>query len=82
MIRVSNASRVFSSKNNPGVISRIRRMPASADLLDMFLEHMEEIVSPPMKADEIDPAFSRFKHQITIHIMKKRRRNESGSNQA
>jgi hypothetical protein len=48
-------------------------MPASADLLAMFLEHMEEVTSPPIKADEIDPIFSKFKHQITIHIMKKRK---------
>ena len=54
-------------------------MPASADLLDMFLEHMEEIVSPPMKADEIDPTFNKFKHQITIHVMKKRQTSESES---
>lgn len=48
------------------------RMPASADLLDMFREHMDEIADPPIKADEIDPTFAKFKHQITIHIMKKK----------
>lgn len=48
------------------------RMPASADLLQLFSEHMEEIVSPPVAADEIDPSFSRFKHQITIHVFRTR----------
>jgi predicted nicotinamide N-methyase len=48
------------------------RMPASADLLDMFYEHMEEVTTPPIRADEIDPNFSNFKHQITIHVLRKR----------
>lgn len=47
-------------------------MPASADLLDMFLEHMEEVVSPPIQAHEIDPTFNKVKHQITVHILRKR----------
>ena len=58
------------------------RMPASADLLDMFLEHMEEVTTPPIKADEIDPTFNKFKHQITIHIMKKRQKKESNLERA
>jgi hypothetical protein len=53
-------------------ITSTYRMPASADLLDMFLEHMEEVVSPPIQADEIDPTFNKVKHQITIHILRKR----------
>ena len=48
-------------------------MPAFADLLEMFREHMEEIANPPIKADEIDPTFNKFKHQITIHIMRKKK---------
>jgi hypothetical protein len=48
-------------------------MPASADLLNTFLEFMEEVVAPPIQADEIDPSFNKFKHQITIHILKKKR---------
>lgn len=48
-------------------------MPASADLLHMFLEHMEEIVTPPIGADEIDSSFGQFKHQITIHVLKKKK---------
>jgi hypothetical protein len=54
------------------ITSTLYRMPASADLLDMFLEHMEEVVSPPIQADEIDPAFNKVKHQITVHILRKR----------
>jgi predicted nicotinamide N-methyase len=48
------------------------RMPASADLLDMLHEHMEEVTTHPIRADDIDPIFSKYKHQITIHVMKKR----------
>jgi predicted nicotinamide N-methyase len=48
------------------------RMPASSDLLDMFHEHMEEVADPPIRADEIDPAFAKFKHQTTIHVLRKR----------
>jgi predicted nicotinamide N-methyase len=50
------------------------RMPASADLLQLFLEHMEEVVVPPVSADEIDPSLSKFKHQITVHVMRKKQR--------
>lgn len=55
-----------------------RRMPASADLLDMFLEHMETVANPPIEVDEIYPSFNKFKHQITIHVFKKRREGENG----
>lgn len=48
------------------------RMPASSDLLDMFKEDMEEVVVPPIAADEIDPTFASFKHQITVHVLKKK----------
>ena len=48
------------------------RMPASADLLEMFSEHMEEIVTPPVAADEIDPSFGKFKHQITVHVFRRK----------
>jgi len=58
-------------------IFSINRMAASADLLDMFLEHMDEVISPPIKADEIDPSFHKCKHQLTIHLMKKRHKKES-----
>ncbi|KAG7353754.1 lysine methyltransferase [Nitzschia inconspicua] len=48
------------------------RMPASADLLNLFLEHMEEVTIPPIRADEIDLSFNKFKHQITIHVLRKK----------
>jgi predicted nicotinamide N-methyase len=48
------------------------RMPCSQDLLELFSSHMEEIVVPPIRADEIDPSFAKFKHQITIHVFRKR----------
>lgn len=52
------------------------RMPASADLLNMLHEHFDEVVFPPIEAHEIDPAFDfktiGRKHQITIHIMKRK----------
>lgn len=48
------------------------RMPCSQDLLDLFLAHMDEVVTPPVTADEIDPSFGKFKHQITLHVFRKR----------
>lgn len=51
------------------------RMPASADLLEMFSLHMEECCDP-IPADEIDPSFGKFKHQITIHVFRKRQDRE------
>jgi hypothetical protein len=35
---------------------------------------MEEVVVPPVSADEIDPSLSKFKHQITVHVMRKKQR--------
>lgn len=71
----------FLGKNTIVVFGTRMRMPASADLLDKFLEHMEEITIPPIRAEEIDPTFNKFKHQITIHILRKRNK-ENGSGQA
>jgi predicted nicotinamide N-methyase len=53
------------------------RMPASADLLDMFLVHMEDVTTPPISADEINPSFNKFKHQITVHVLRKKSREGS-----
>ncbi|KAL3937175.1 MAG: hypothetical protein SGBAC_007659 [Bacillariaceae sp.] len=47
------------------------RMPASADLLEMFNTHMDECCEP-IPADEIDASFGKFKHQITIHMFRQR----------
>jgi predicted nicotinamide N-methyase len=48
------------------------RLAASADLLQLFLMHMDEVVAPPVPADEIDPSFGKFKHQITVHVLRKK----------
>lgn len=56
------------------------RMPASVDLLEMFRQDLEEVISPPISADEIDPAsFGSVKHNMTIHFMRRKERAESGS---
>lgn len=49
------------------------RMPASSDLLDLFLEQLEEIVVPPLGAEEIDSIFANQKHNMTIHVLKRRK---------
>jgi hypothetical protein len=52
------------------------RMPASADLLEMFRQHMEELVIPPIEAHEVDSSFGENqlgrKHNMTIHVLKLR----------
>lgn len=52
------------------------RMPASADLLEMFRQHMVELVTPPIEVHELDDAFGANelgrKHNMTIHVLKLR----------
>lgn len=52
------------------------RMPASADLLSMFLAHFDEVVLPPIEAHEVDETFRPDvlgrKHNISIHVMKRK----------
>ena len=52
------------------------RMPASADLLAIFRQHMEELVLPPIEAHEVDSSFGENqlgrKHNMTIHVLKLR----------
>ena len=49
-------------------------MPASNDLLQLFLQDLEEVVVPPLAADEIDPAsFGKVKHNMSIHFMRLKR---------
>jgi predicted nicotinamide N-methyase len=62
----------FLGQNTLVVFGTRMRMPASADLLEMFSKHMEECCEP-IPADEIDQSFGKFKHQITIHVFRKRR---------
>jgi predicted nicotinamide N-methyase len=49
------------------------RMQASVDLLDLFLEHFVELVTPPLAADEIDSSFTGVKHNMSIHFLQKKR---------
>ena len=52
------------------------RMPASADLLEMFREHFTEVVQPPVEAQEVDTAFNEKnlgrKSLITIHFFQRK----------
>lgn len=48
------------------------RMPASGDLLQLFLMHFDEIVQPPLRADEVDPIFKSTKHNMTIHLLQRK----------
>jgi len=52
------------------------RMPASADLLEMFRHHMVELVTPPIEAHEVDSSFGEHelgrKHNMTLHVLKPR----------
>ena len=50
------------------------RMPASVDLLDMFLEHMDPVIDP-CAADEIDPSFRSLKHNMTVHFFRRKKRS-------
>lgn len=46
------------------------RMPASNDLLELFLQHFDPMVQMP--ADEIDGSFRNKKHNMTIHVLKRK----------
>jgi hypothetical protein len=45
------------------------RMPASNDLLNAFLDHFDELVEPPLVADELDSSFAGLKHNMSIHFL-------------
>lgn len=50
------------------------RMPASVDLLQLFQQDLEEVIVPPIAADEMDPAsFGNLKHNMSIHFMRRKR---------
>ena len=69
----------FTDSQTLVVFGTRMRMPASADLLEMFRKHFDEIVEP-IEAHEIDKSFSSAnlgrKHNITIHLL--RRKNDEG----
>ena len=48
------------------------RMPASVDLLDMFLQHFDPVVSPSLGAEEVDPTFAGVKHNMSIHFLRRK----------
>jgi predicted nicotinamide N-methyase len=63
----------FSDRRSVLIFGTRTRMPASEDLLRMFLEHYDELVEPPLTADEIDPSFSGLKNNMTIHFLQLKR---------
>uniref|UniRef100_A0A7S2YCN9 Calmodulin-lysine N-methyltransferase n=1 Tax=Entomoneis paludosa TaxID=265537 RepID=A0A7S2YCN9_9STRA len=48
------------------------RMPASNDLLTLFLEDLEPLI-PPIPADELEPLFGSLKHNMSIHFLRRRK---------
>ncbi len=66
----------FATKPSTTVVFGTRmRMPASMDLLEMFREHFDEVVSP-VEAQELDTAFHKNSlgrnSMITIHFFKRK----------
>jgi predicted nicotinamide N-methyase len=49
------------------------RMTASGDMLELLLEHFDELVSPPLRADEIDSCFAGVKHNMSIHFLQRKK---------
>ena len=67
----------FATKPNTTIVFGTRmRMPASIDLLEMLREHFDEVVNPPVEAQELDIAFHKNNlgknSMITIHIFKRK----------
>lgn len=67
----------FATTRNTTIVFGTRmRMPASMDLLEMFREHFDEVVQPPVEADELDMAFHKKNlgrnSLITIHFFKRK----------
>jgi Lysine methyltransferase len=69
--------------SSPIVVFATRiRMPASVDLLEMLRQHFDEIVDPPIRADEVNPdAFRDLKHNMTIHFLRRRPRTTRGEDE-
>jgi Lysine methyltransferase len=69
--------------SSPIVVFATRiRMPASVDLLEMLRQHFDEIVDPPIRADEVDPdAFRDLKHNMTIHFLRRKPRTTKGEDE-
>lgn len=74
--RLMSTLLLFATTRNTLVLFGTRmRMPASADLLEMFREHFDELIEP-VEADEIDPSFSSVnlgrQSLITLHVFKRK----------
>lgn len=67
----------FMDKETIVLFGTRMRMPASADLLDLFRKHMVELVTPPLEAHELNASLCEKelcrKHNMTIHVLKLRR---------
>jgi hypothetical protein len=48
------------------------RTPASTDLLDLLLLHFDQIVEPPLRADEVNGLVRNVKHNMTIHFLRRK----------
>ena len=67
----------FATTDSTTIVFGTRmRMPASMDLLEMFREHFDEVVNPPVEAGELDLAFHERNlgrnSLITIHVFKRK----------
>ena len=66
----------FTDSQTLVVFGTRMRMPASADLLEMFRKHFDEIVEP-IEAHEIDKSFASAnlgrKHNISIHLLRRKK---------
>jgi len=64
----------FTAANRTLVVFGTRiRMPASNDLLEMLMVHFDEVIVPPIRADEIDPSsFRNMKHNMKIHFLRRK----------
>jgi Lysine methyltransferase len=72
-----------ASSSSPIVVFATRiRMPASVDLLEMLRQHFDEIVDPPIRADEVNrEAFRDLKHNMTIHFLRRKPRTTKGEDE-
>jgi predicted nicotinamide N-methyase len=67
----------FMDKQTIVLFGTRMRMPASSDLLDLFRQHMVELVAPPLEAHELNASLCENelnrKHNTTIHMLKLKR---------
>lgn len=63
----------FSDSRTVVIFGTRLRMPASADLLNLLLQHFDELVNPPVSAEEIDSQFAVVKHNMSVHFLTKKK---------